>query len=70
MDRISFNKIKKMAREDLFLVEKSRNLMTCTLIVNGEEQEVGIFMISDDYEAALRRMTKLIEKSEIKKNVE
>lgn len=70
MDRVSFNKIKKMAREDLFLVEKSRNLMTCTLIVNGEEQEVGIFMISDDYEAALRRMTKLIEKSEIKKNVE
>lgn len=70
MDRISFNKIKKMAREDLFLVEKSRNLMTCTLIVNGEEKEVGIFMISDDYEAALRRMTKLIEKSEIKKNVE
>lgn len=69
MDRISFNKIKKMAREDLFLVEKSRNLMTCTLIVNGEEKEVGIFMISDDYEAALRRMTKLIEKSEIKKNV-
>lgn len=70
MDRVSFNKIKKMAREDLFLVEKSRNLMTCTLIVNGEEQEVGIFMISDDYESALRRMTKLIEKSEIKKNVE
>lgn len=70
MDRISFNKIKKMAREDLFLVEKSRNLMTCTLIVNGEEKEVGIFMISDDYDAALRRMTKLIEKSEIKKNVE
>lgn len=70
MDRISFNKIKKMAREDLFLVEKSRNLMTCTLIVNGEEKEVGIFMISDDYESALRRMTKLIEKSEIKKNVE
>lgn len=70
MDRVSFNKIKKMAREDLFLVEKSRNLMTCTLIVNGEEKEVGIFMISDDYEAALRRMTKLIEKSEIKKNVE
>ena len=70
MDRISFNKIKKMAREDLFLVEKSRNLMTCTLIVNGEEKEVGIFMISDDYETALRRMTKLIEKSEIKKNVE
>ena len=70
MDRVSFNKIKKMAREDLFLVEKSRNLMTCTLIVNGEEREVGIFMISDDYEAALRRMTKLIEKSEIKKNVE
>lgn len=70
MDRILFNKIKKMAREDLFLVEKSRNLMTCTLIVNGEEKEVGIFMISDDYDAALRRMTKLIEKSEIKKNVE
>lgn len=70
MDRISFNKIKKMARGDLFLVEKSRNLMTCTLIVNGEEKEVGIFMISDDYKAALRRMTKLIEKSEIKKNVE
>lgn len=70
MDRISFNKIKKMAREDLFLVEKGRNLMTCTLIVNGEEKEVGVFMISDNFDAALRRMTKLIEKSENLKNVE
>lgn len=70
MDRISFNKIKKMAREDLFTVEKGRNLMTCTLIVNGEEKEVGVFMISDNFDAALRRMTKLIEKSESLKNVE
>lgn len=64
MDRISFNKIKKMAREDLFLVEKGRNLMTCTLIVNGEEKALGVFMISDNFEDAERRMTKLIEKSE------
>lgn len=63
MTRKEFNVIKKAVRaSNLMILDDSTDLMTCSVLHNGIEADVGVFMIRDSYESATKKLNRLIKK--------
>ena len=63
MTRKQFNEVKKAIRaSNLWILDDSTDLMTCSVMYNGLEADVGVFMIRDSYESAMNKVKRLIKK--------
>lgn len=63
MTRKQFNEVKKAIRaSNLWILDDSTDLMTCSVMHNGLEADVGVFMIRDSYESAMSKVKRLIKK--------
>lgn len=63
MTRKQFNEVKKAIRaSNLWILDDSTDLMTCSVTCNGMEVDVGVFMIRDSYESAMNKVKRLIKK--------
>lgn len=63
MTRKQFNEVKKAVRaSNLWILDDSTDLMTCSVMQNGLEVDVGVFMIRDSYESAINKVKRLIKK--------
>lgn len=63
MTRKQFNEVKKAVRaSNLWILDDSTDLMTCSVMQNGLEVDVGVFMIRDSYESAMNKVKRLIKK--------
>ena len=63
MTRKQFNEVKKAIRaSNLWILDDSTDLMTCSVTRNGMEVDVGVFMIRDSYESAMNKVKRLIKK--------
>lgn len=63
MTRKQFNEVKKAVRaSNLWILDDSTDLMTCSVMHNGLEADVGVFMIRDSYESAMNKVKRLIKK--------
>ena len=63
MTRKQFNEVKKAIRaSNLWILDDSTDLMTCSVMRNGLEADVGVFMIRDSYESAMNKVKRLIKK--------
>lgn len=63
MTRKQFNEVKKAVRaSNLWILDDSTDLMTCSVMHNGLEVDVGVFMIRDSYESAMSKVKRLIKK--------
>lgn len=63
MTRKQFNEVKKaVGASNLWILDDSTDLMTCSVMQNGLEVDVGVFMIRDSYESAMSKVKRLIKK--------